>query len=66
VFTRTQGRGSTSRVDRRDGASLTCYRQVAVEDLLVDSRQGVYFEVSFDEPDFVRKLRGRDKVIGMS
>lgn len=59
---RVQGRGSTTRVDLQDGASLTCYRHVAVESLMADPRQGVYFEVSFDEPDFVRKMRGRDKV----
>jgi hypothetical protein len=56
-----QARGSTTRVDLGDGASLSCYRHVTVEGLLVDSRQGVYFEVS-DEPDFSRKMRGRDKV----
>lgn len=57
-----QGRGATTRIDLTDGASLACYRRVAVDSMLADPRQGVYFEVSFDEPDFLRKLRGRDKV----
>lgn len=57
-----QGRGGAARVDMPDGISLSCYRHVAVETLLADPRQGIYFEVSFDEPEFLRRLRGRDKV----
>ena len=44
------------------GNSLACYRCVAVEDLLADHRQGIFFEVSFDEPDFLRRKTSRDKV----
>jgi len=57
-----QGRqGGGPRIDLADGNSLSCYRRVAVEDLLAH-REGIYYEVSFDEPDFLRCKTRRDKV----
>jgi hypothetical protein len=57
-----QVRQGGTRVDLAGGNSLSCYRRVAVESLLADQKQGVFFEISFDEPDLLRRKSTRDKV----